>query len=206
MPQDGNRDELSETLRVAPYEATIGSFLPNRKTGARGPPCLHHFRIRPRSGSDELEQIEYQGFYRFGQRALSNADVARRLGPMRERMGGSSSGLDAPRRTRTTRRPRRYDCLRLPGPGLVIQDAPSYDNGMGRIVQSRLDPETLDLLTRLRRSTGLSDSELLRRGLRRLAEREPRTRRLRIVGVGKFASTVDDLGSNKHRLRGFGRS
>ena len=78
--------------------------------------------------------------------------------------------------------------------------------GMGRIVQARLDPETLDLLTRLRRSTGLSDSELLRRGLRRLAERGARARRHRIVGVGRFASTVTDLASNKRRLQGFGRS
>jgi hypothetical protein len=77
---------------------------------------------------------------------------------------------------------------------------------MGRIVQSRLDPETLKLLTRLRRSTGLTDSELLRRGLRRLAEREPRARRHRIVGVGQFASKVTDLASNKRRLQGFGRS
>jgi hypothetical protein len=77
---------------------------------------------------------------------------------------------------------------------------------MGRIVQSRLDPETLELLTKLRRSTGLTDSELLRRGLHRLAEREPRARRHRIVGVGKFASKATDLGSNKRRLQGFGRS
>jgi len=77
---------------------------------------------------------------------------------------------------------------------------------VGRIVQSRLDPETLDLLTRLRRRTGLSDSELLRRGLHRLAENRPRARRHRIVGVGKFASKVTDLGSNKRHLRGFGRS
>jgi hypothetical protein len=77
---------------------------------------------------------------------------------------------------------------------------------MGRIVQSRLDPETQELLTRLRRRTGLSDSELLRRGLRRLAEQEPRARRARIVGVGRFASKVADLASNKRRLRGFGRS
>jgi hypothetical protein len=82
----------------------------------------------------------------------------------------------------------------------------SYDKSMGRIVQSRLDPETLKLLTRLRRSTGLTDSELLRRGLRRLAERELRAQRHRIVGVGKFASKVTDLASNKRHLRGFGRS
>ncbi len=78
--------------------------------------------------------------------------------------------------------------------------------GMGRIVQSRLDPATLDLLARLRRRTGFSDSELLRRGLRRLAEDGPRGRRRRIVGVGKFTSRTTDLASNKEHLRGFGGS
>ncbi len=77
---------------------------------------------------------------------------------------------------------------------------------MGRIVQSRLDPETLGLLTRLRQRTGLSDSELLRRGLRRLAEDSPQPPRHRIIGIGKFGSKVKDLGSNKRYLRGFGRS
>jgi hypothetical protein len=89
---------------------------------------------------------------------------------------------------------------------LVILDEALYDKRMGRIVQARLDPETLDLLTRLRRRTGLTDSELLRRGLRQLAEPERRARPRRIVGVGKFASEVTDLASNKRRLRGFGRS
>jgi len=77
---------------------------------------------------------------------------------------------------------------------------------MGRIVQARLDPETLGLLTKLRRRTGLSDSELLRRGLHRLAEEQRRSRHYGIVGVGKFASKVTDLASNKRHLRGFGRS
>jgi hypothetical protein len=77
---------------------------------------------------------------------------------------------------------------------------------MGRIVQSRLDPETLAVLIRLRRTTGLSDSELLRRGLRRLAEGELRGRRHPIVGVGRFASKAADLASNTQHLRGFGGS
>lgn len=77
--------------------------------------------------------------------------------------------------------------------------------GMGRIVQSRLDPETLDLLTRLRHRTGLTDSEILRQGVRRLAEVAGPIRRRRIVGFGKFASGVTDLGSNKRHLKGFGR-
>jgi hypothetical protein len=89
---------------------------------------------------------------------------------------------------------------------LVIHATALYDSGMSRVVQARLDPETLDLLTRLRRRTGLSDSELLRRGLRRLAEQGARAGRHRIVGVGKFASTATDLASNKRRLQGFGQA
>ena len=77
---------------------------------------------------------------------------------------------------------------------------------MGHIVQARLDPETRNLLARLKRRTGLSDSELLRRGVRRLEEERSTSRRPRIVGLGKFASPVTDLGSSKRHLRGFGRS
>ena len=73
-------------------------------------------------------------------------------------------------------------------------------------MQSRLDPETLDLLARLRRRTGLTDSEILRQGVRRLAEATGPVPRRRIVGVGKFTSGIADLGSNKRHLKGFGRS
>ena len=76
-PKDGHRDELSEALLIMPrYEATLSGVLPNRKTRAGGPPCVHHFRIRPRSGSDPFEQIEYQGFYRIRQRGLSSSDLS----------------------------------------------------------------------------------------------------------------------------------
>lgn len=76
---------------------------------------------------------------------------------------------------------------------------------MGRIVQSRLDPETIELLARVRQRTGLSDSEILRRGVRHLAEDVLSARRQKIVGLGRFASDVNDLGSNKKHLKGFGR-
>src|SRR2546422_10317092 len=76
-PKDGHRDELSEALLIMPrYEATLSGVLPNRKTRAGGPPCIHHFTIRPRSGSDPFEQIEYQGFYRIRQRGLSSSDLS----------------------------------------------------------------------------------------------------------------------------------
>jgi hypothetical protein len=75
-PEDGQRDDLAETVvMMPPYEAALGSVLPNRKTGAGGSPCGHYLRIRPRFGSDPLEQIEYQGFDRVRQRGLSTSDA-----------------------------------------------------------------------------------------------------------------------------------
>lgn len=77
---------------------------------------------------------------------------------------------------------------------------------MGKIVHARLDEESHALLQRLRRTTGLTESEVLRRGLRVLAAQSPGGRSRRIVGLGKFASGRADLGSNKRHLRRFGRS
>ena len=77
---------------------------------------------------------------------------------------------------------------------------------MSRIVQARLDDDTLALLGRLRRHTGLMSSELLRRGVRRLAEETKPLGRRRIVGVGRFASKVSDLATNPRHMKGFGAS
>ena len=77
---------------------------------------------------------------------------------------------------------------------------------MSDIVHARIDPETQRLLTRLKRQWGWSDSEAVRRGIRALAQLELRRGVARkIVGLGKFASDVDDLGSNKEHMDGFGR-
>lgn len=73
------------------------------------------------------------------------------------------------------------------------------------IVHARLDPETQAILERLRRRTGLRDSELIRRALRAF-DAAPDSGASRIVGVGKFSSGVPDLGSDKRHLRGFGES
>jgi hypothetical protein len=75
-----------------------------------------------------------------------------------------------------------------------------------KIVHARLDPETQRLLARLRRSSGLTDSALVRRALRTLAATELRKGSVRVVGQGEFDSGVDDLGSNERHLEGFGRS
>jgi hypothetical protein len=77
---------------------------------------------------------------------------------------------------------------------------------MSRVVHARLDPATERLLNRLKRQRGWSDSEIVRLGIRSLAQLELRQRQGRqIVGLGRFRSKVRDLGSNKKHLDGFGR-
>lgn len=76
---------------------------------------------------------------------------------------------------------------------------------MAKLVQARLDDETDGILRELRRRTGLSDSELVRRGVRALAETLPAKVGVHVYGIGRFSSGVRDLGSNKTHLRGFGR-
>ncbi len=77
---------------------------------------------------------------------------------------------------------------------------------MAKMVHARLDEETDGLLRRMRRSTGLGDSELIRRGLRVLDTLSGRRGRPQVIGLGAFASGVRDLGSNKRHLDGFGGS
>jgi hypothetical protein len=72
-----------------------------------------------------------------------------------------------------------------------------------KTVQARLDANTEKTLTRLVDQMGLSPSMVVREGIRLLAASQPKSRK--IVGLGKFASGVPDLGSNKKHLRGFGR-
>jgi hypothetical protein len=74
------------------------------------------------------------------------------------------------------------------------------------VVQARIDSATAKLLARLRRQTGKSDSELVRKGLELLGEMSAPAPRRRVRGLGKFASGQPDLGSNKRHLAGFGRS
>jgi hypothetical protein len=75
-----------------------------------------------------------------------------------------------------------------------------------KIVQARIDDKTARLLARLRRRTGLSDSDLVRRGLELVGDLARPGGGHRIRGIGKFASGVRDLGSSKRHLAGFGRS
>jgi hypothetical protein len=75
---------------------------------------------------------------------------------------------------------------------------------MARLVQVRLDDETDGILRELQRSTGLSNSEIVGRGVRSLAALSRPASVIRVVGLGRFSSGVRDLGSNKKHLEGFG--
>ncbi len=55
------------------------------------------------------------------------------------------------------------------------------------------------------RELGWSPSQIVREGLRVLAASYLRRKKRGIIGLGKFASRVPDLGSNKKHLRDFGR-
>lgn len=77
---------------------------------------------------------------------------------------------------------------------------------MAHTIHARIDRETQALLIRLRRRTGLSDSALLREGLRAVARERLLGKQPRIAGLGRFASGRRDLGSNRGLLADFGRS
>jgi hypothetical protein len=72
-----------------------------------------------------------------------------------------------------------------------------------KTVQARLDANTEKTLARLVDQLGLSPSMVVREGIRLLAASQPKSRK--IIGLGRFASGVSDLGSNKKHLKGFGR-
>jgi hypothetical protein len=74
-------------------------------------------------------------------------------------------------------------------------------------VHARLSDDDRLMLERLKRSTGRSESELLRRGLRLVAEEEGRRRSaLELAGrsVGRFKKGPRDLSTNRKHLAGFG--
>ncbi len=76
---------------------------------------------------------------------------------------------------------------------------------MAKVVHARLDDEADHLLAKVRKQSGLSNSEIVRRGLLLFAAQPLAGAPPRVIGVGRFASGQPDLGSNKAHLRGFGR-
>jgi Arc/MetJ-type ribon-helix-helix transcriptional regulator len=76
---------------------------------------------------------------------------------------------------------------------------------MKEVIQARLDPAAQQQLDRLVQSLGWSASRVVREGIRLLAACQPAGQPRQIIGLGKFASGIKDLGSSKRHLRGFGR-
>ena len=72
-------------------------------------------------------------------------------------------------------------------------------------VQARLDRESQMALEGLVRRLGWSPSRVVREGIHLLAACYGRPSKAKVIGVGRFASDVRDLGSNKKHLKGFGR-
>jgi hypothetical protein len=76
---------------------------------------------------------------------------------------------------------------------------------MPSTIQARLDQPSQKALAKLVKQTGWSPSRVVREGLRLLAACYPGGGRRKIIGLGKFASGIHDLGSNKEHMRGFGK-
>jgi hypothetical protein len=76
---------------------------------------------------------------------------------------------------------------------------------MASIIHARLDDDTDSLRTALQKQLGWSDSQIVREGIKSLSLLVRKQGKRNIVGLGKFASGVKDLGSNKKHLQGFGK-
>ena len=83
-----------------------------------------------------------------------------------------------------------------------------YTAGVKNYIHARIDKEERAVLEGLKKSTGCSESELLRRGLRLvLDEVRPKKSALELAGTsaGKFKNGARDLAANKKHLEGFGK-
>ena len=77
---------------------------------------------------------------------------------------------------------------------------------MSSTLQARLDRRSQLALERLVRHTGWSRSRVLREGVKLLEACYGIPPCERVIGVGRFASGLPDLGSNVKHLSGFGTS
>ena len=72
-------------------------------------------------------------------------------------------------------------------------------------VQARLDRRSRIALERLVRHPGWSPCRVVREGVNLLAACYAGPSVQRVIGVGRLASGLSDLGSNKKHRRGFGQ-
>jgi hypothetical protein len=80
-----------------------------------------------------------------------------------------------------------------------------YDGLMKSSVQARLDRQSQAALERLVKHLGWSPSKVVREGVRLLAACYGTPSQRKVVGIGRFASGLPDLGSHKKHMEGFGR-
>ena len=76
---------------------------------------------------------------------------------------------------------------------------------MASIIHARLDDDTAALRTALQQQLGWTDSQIVREGIKSLSLLVRKQGQRKIVGLGKFTSGINDLGSNEKHLRGFGK-
>lgn len=75
---------------------------------------------------------------------------------------------------------------------------------MATTIHARLDDETEALRDQLKKSAGMTDSEIVRRGIQVLASVTPAIKKRKFRGVGKYNSGIPDLATNPKHLEGFG--
>lgn len=79
---------------------------------------------------------------------------------------------------------------------------------MKTIIHARVEHQTLSIIRQLKSTRGWNDSEIVRAGIKALADKELSAQAragLRIAGLGEFESGIADLGSNPSHLSDFGR-
>lgn len=76
---------------------------------------------------------------------------------------------------------------------------------MEKIVHVRLDKEAALALRKLVARLGGTESSILRMALAYLDNSQVKKNKRQVIGVGKFASGIKDLASNKKHLSGFGK-
>jgi len=82
-----------------------------------------------------------------------------------------------------------------------------YKDDVKTYIHARLTKEDRAVLEELKQATGRSESDIVRRGLKLLAEEQrPQVSALQLAGrsVGRFKKGPRDLSSNRRHLEGFG--
>jgi len=78
---------------------------------------------------------------------------------------------------------------------------------MKRYIHARLGAQDREILDELKQATGRTESEIVRRGLRLVAQEAGRQRSaldLAARSTGRFKKGLRDLSANKKHLEGFG--